>query len=94
MEIRFNFVSIYDASQFSPGDVQETFTDNAYEDTAFDAKLPLADWNKGATEGLLAGAFTAGTVTISTNSFGGEAYPLQKCSFKLLKSLSSLPELL
>ncbi|MHC4473866.1 MAG: Ig-like domain-containing domain, partial [Planctomycetota bacterium] len=67
-EIRVQFVSIFDATQFNQGDVQEAFTDNVYEDTTFQTVLPLADWNKGVTQGFLAGTFTAGTVTVSASS--------------------------
>ncbi|MHC4472020.1 MAG: Ig-like domain-containing domain [Planctomycetota bacterium] len=67
-EIRVQFVSIFDATQFNQGDVQEAFTDNVYEDTGFQNQFPLADWNKGVTQGFLAGTFTSGTVTISGSS--------------------------
>jgi hypothetical protein len=70
-EIRIQFVSIFDASQFNQGDVQETFEDGLFEDTNFQNQFPLADWNKGVTQGFLAGTFTAGSLTLQqgTNTY-------------------------
>jgi len=67
-EVRIQFRTEYNPDVATLIDLREDFETRDYEDTSFDSIEPLADWNKGATSGYLAGLYATGTSTFKTTT--------------------------
>lgn len=76
-DIRLTFTTVFDPGQPNVDEVIEEFSTNLYEEvdpTVYTPVNPVADWNKGATIGSLAGLAGSGQITVQ-KSIGTFLYP-------------------